>query len=252
MRRKIILFIIIGILFIFMNLQSEEIRERVIRPVFQFGGLNVPPQIQLNRPSDLLVSDNNELIISDSSDHCVVLFRTDGTFIRRIGQKGQGPGEFIRPSKVSLLDHRLLVADSGNYRIQILTKSGESVKTHRFTKSSLLGLGALVFFTNQGDYYYSTNGLASSNLIVHCSIKGEKMARFGKIFGEKKLYVDMSTALIKKGKIPDRYKNKVIPAVEPENGSLYCIHRSLPVIKNSLLKENFSGKNITTFLNLTS
>jgi len=231
MKRKIILYVIIGTLLISFNLQPEEIKETILRPVFQFGGLNTEPQMQLNRPSDFLVTNNNEIIISDTDDHCVVLFNTDGTFIRRIGRKGQGPGEFIRPIKVSLWEDNLLVADSGNYRIQILTKSGECIKTYRFTESTLLGLDAHVFFTKQGDYYYGTNGLASSHLIVHCSIKGEKLEGFGDIFGEKKFYVDMSTDLIKKGKIPNRYKNKVIPVVEPKSRSLYCVHCSIPVIK---------------------
>ncbi|MBD3414470.1 MAG: 6-bladed beta-propeller, partial [Candidatus Aminicenantes bacterium] len=223
MIKKITLCLIIATFLISINLQSEETKEIDLHPVFQFGGLNVLPQMQLNRPSDFLVTDNNEIIISDTDDHCVVLFSTDGTFIRRIGRKGQGPGEFIRPVKVSLLEDNLLVADSGNYRIQILTKSGECTKTYRFTESTLLGIGANVFFTNQGDYYYSTNGLASPHLIVHCSLEGEKLAGFGKIFGEKKFYVDMSTDLIKKGKIPDRYKNKVIPVVDLESHSLYCV-----------------------------
>ncbi len=221
---------VISFFSLFIILRAESIKETIISPVFQFGGLETEPHKQLNRPSDFIITSNNEIVISDSKDNCIVILDTNGNLIKRIGILGQGPGEFSRPGKVGLLNDNLLIADNGNYRIQILTKSGECAKIYSFYGASLLALGAHIWFSKDGGYYYSTEGINSENLVHLCSIDGKKLAGYGSIYGKKTTFLSMGTDLVKKGKIPDWYKNRVIPAVDSP-GSVYCIHRSLPIIK---------------------
>ncbi len=59
-----------------------------------------------------------------------MVFDFDGKFIRTIGNKGQGPGEFSRPSGASVCrDSSPAVADYGNNRIQIFDGSGKFLRS---------------------------------------------------------------------------------------------------------------------------
>jgi sugar lactone lactonase YvrE len=53
-------------------------------------------------------------------------FTKDGKFIKSFGKLGSGPGEFRGPHDLTMdLQGRLLVADRGNMRVQILDQDGK-------------------------------------------------------------------------------------------------------------------------------
>lgn len=210
------------------SLQGEDIKEVILKPVYQFGGLDVDAQNLLNRPSDFIITGKNEIIVCDADENNVVFFNQEGSVTKKIGRSGQGPGDFSRPGKVAILDDNLLVHDSGNYRIQIISMSGESIKIH--PSFTLTELGAKMWFSGDGSYYFSTRGYNSDSLIIHRSLEGEELGRFGKIYGEATNVYKFENDLIKKGKVPDSYKNKVFPVVDSD-GFVYCIHSALPLVK---------------------
>ncbi|MBS3956583.1 MAG: 6-bladed beta-propeller [Clostridiales bacterium] len=56
----------------------------------------------------------------------VVVFTTEGEFVRQFGRPGVGPGEFDRPNGIDVTeDGMVVVADSNNSRIQMFTSDGE-------------------------------------------------------------------------------------------------------------------------------
>ncbi len=55
-------------------------------------------------------------------------FSSDGKFLKIIGQKGQGPGEFSMPWRMAVTSDRIFVYDGGNRRLCVLTTEGEQVK----------------------------------------------------------------------------------------------------------------------------
>jgi hypothetical protein len=55
-------------------------------------------------------------------------FSPEGKFLKIIGQKGQGPGEFSMPWRMAMTSDRLFVYDGGNRRLCALTTDGEQVK----------------------------------------------------------------------------------------------------------------------------
>lgn len=58
------------------------------------------------------VNDAGEMFVMDQADSCVKVFSPDGTYVRSLGRRGQGPGELQNPNTVHLIsDGRLVFED---------------------------------------------------------------------------------------------------------------------------------------------
>ena len=80
---------------------------------------------QLNRPQGIDVSANSQLYVANVNNHCVSVFREDGTFIRTIGQ-----GKLWYPSDVLVHSSGLIyVVDVNHSRIAVFSQKGELVRT---------------------------------------------------------------------------------------------------------------------------
>ncbi|MHB0977735.1 MAG: 6-bladed beta-propeller [Candidatus Aquicultorales bacterium] len=64
---------------------------------------------RLHRPEEVAVDGDGTLYIADTFKHRVVVFDSDGKFIRSIGSKGTGYGHIEYPSGVATADGRLFV-----------------------------------------------------------------------------------------------------------------------------------------------
>jgi DNA-binding beta-propeller fold protein YncE len=76
-------------------------------------------------------------VVADTQNHRLALWNVrDGTVLRYIGSKGTNPGQFVKPTAVTVVPTEtmgnaepwLVVADSGNHRVQILTRTGTVVR----------------------------------------------------------------------------------------------------------------------------
>ncbi len=56
-------------------------------------------------------------------------FSPEGKFLKIIGRKGQGPGEFNMPSQIAVTSNRLFIYDMGNRRLCAMTTDGEYIKS---------------------------------------------------------------------------------------------------------------------------
>ena len=80
---------------------------------------------ELNTPCGIDISANGQVYVANTFNHCVSVFREDGTFIRTIGQ-----GKLRYPSDVLVHSSGLVyVADGGNHRIAVFSQEGELVRT---------------------------------------------------------------------------------------------------------------------------
>ena len=71
---------------------------------------------------------NREVFVTDELRDCILVFNTDGQYIRRIGESGENEGQFDRPSGISLDNEgNLLIADTLNHRVQQITSTGEFI-----------------------------------------------------------------------------------------------------------------------------
>lgn len=55
-------------------------------------------------------------------------FSAEGKFIKTIGRKGQGPGEFNAPSRIAVTRNHLFIYDMGNRRLCAMTTDGKFIK----------------------------------------------------------------------------------------------------------------------------
>ncbi len=69
--------------------------------------------------------DADAVYVVDAEAHEVRVFSRAGVFLRVLGRKGQGPGEFAAPADLDARDGRLYVADKFNDRIQVLDGAGK-------------------------------------------------------------------------------------------------------------------------------
>jgi hypothetical protein len=83
--------------------------------------------------ADAAAPDGPVAVVADTCNHRLAMWRVrDGTVVRHVGSKGDAPGQFSHPQAVTVLPARatgtgeawLVVADEGNRRVQVLTRTG--------------------------------------------------------------------------------------------------------------------------------
>ena len=97
------------------------------RPVSAFGeqGLSVG---KFNGPWGVAVNANDEIAVTDQSNHRVQIFSSEGKFLRSFGKKGDNAGELNNPRGITFHNNgNIFVADSFNHRIQIFSGEGKFV-----------------------------------------------------------------------------------------------------------------------------
>jgi hypothetical protein len=92
-----------------------------------------PEMAMLNKPLDLRVDDQGRVYVMDWGDVHIKVYDSQGRFLRTIGRKGQGPGEFDMPAFFDLMTgEKICVLDGRQRRITILTSEGEYISSFRF------------------------------------------------------------------------------------------------------------------------
>ena len=77
-------------------------------------------------PWFIATNDANDAFISDRADHTIKKYSRRGGFQWSAGGQGAGPGQLFRPAGlvVDAFGH-VLVADSGNDRVQVFSPRGD-------------------------------------------------------------------------------------------------------------------------------
>lgn len=88
----------------------------------------MPKDVLFAGPGALDCDPAGNVYVMDFSDNNIKKFDATGKFLKLIGRKGQGPGEFSMPIDVVVAKDRLIVWDMGNDRLCALTMSGALIK----------------------------------------------------------------------------------------------------------------------------
>lgn len=83
----------------------------------------------LHRPSGMTYCESSALIyVADAAAHVLSVFDRDGNYLRQLGSRGSGPGQFNFPTHLACEeDGTVVVADSLNFRIQRLSADGRAL-----------------------------------------------------------------------------------------------------------------------------
>ena len=84
---------------------------------------------KLNRPKEITFLNDDEILVADELNHCIQRFNVQtGKFVKSFGKLGTGKGEFKNPTNICMDgEGHVVVTDSNNSRIQVLTKDGKLV-----------------------------------------------------------------------------------------------------------------------------
>ena len=104
--------------------------------VFPLGGQfsHIIGSGHLRNPHDIAVTANDQLLVADSSHHCISILTLDGTYVGKFGAQGTGRGQLCRPIGIAIdIYGFILVTENDNNRVSIFDKDG--VFTHSFGSS---------------------------------------------------------------------------------------------------------------------
>ena len=98
-------------------------------------------EYMIGQVSDLALGRDGSLFVFDGQVPIVRHYDATGKFLRRIGRTGSGPGEYRSISGLATLtDGRLLVWDTGNWRVNVYATNGD-FSTQWTTPSGMSGGG---------------------------------------------------------------------------------------------------------------
>lgn len=105
---------------------------RLTEPI-RIGSVDSGGPDQFADVRDVAVDGRGYIYVSHRLPPEVRVFDPGGRFVRRIGQAGEGPGEFQNPGKLEWGPRgHLWVADGGNNRFEVFDTAGAYVTSHRY------------------------------------------------------------------------------------------------------------------------
>ena len=135
---------------------TVQVKPRQYKPVLSFGGKGSSAGMFVG-PWGVAVNERDEIAVTDSKNHRVQIFSSDGTYLRSFCSKGDQEGELIHPLGIAYLNNgNIVVADVSNHRLQIFTEQGKYL-TQTGGKGNL---------DHQFDYPWGLSVDSDGNIIV--------------------------------------------------------------------------------------
>lgn len=103
--------------------------------------------------SYLAVDGEENIYAMDQGEAHVKVFDKNGSFLRTIGRKGEGPGELLQPNEIFIIDNKQLVIEDYIRNLTYYSLEGEYIKAQSTVK--IFPIGILV--NSQGKILAVTN-----------------------------------------------------------------------------------------------
>jgi hypothetical protein len=98
-------------------------------PLLRLGSRGAPPEQQFGRIRGVALLDNGTIVVADGMAQEIRLFDREGAFLRRIGGRGDGPGEFAALMRMFVVNgDSILTWDGHNQRVSIFSPEGVYVR----------------------------------------------------------------------------------------------------------------------------
>ncbi len=142
------------------------------------GGDLSDPAAVLYQPAGVAASDDGTIYVADRGANDIKMFAADGTYLKTLGNEGQGPGEFGSVSTITIAGEHLVARDLRNRRFSVCTLAGEHVADHvptsRTIATSMQGLadGTVVSYSTE-----RAEDRGGTRVVVRSTVEGEEIAR---------------------------------------------------------------------------
>jgi hypothetical protein len=124
-----------------------------LKDPLRIGVASGKEEYMLQEIGALEVDDTGRMYISDWKESHVKIFDQNGAYLKTLGRKGQGPGEFERINRLQIVNHNNLVIFDGNVkRLSVFSLEGEFEKAIPIQKTSPLD----VFIDSKGNLLVKT------------------------------------------------------------------------------------------------
>ncbi len=108
---------------------SGDLKITKLKPVFNiFPSEDVEKGFFVN-PLDLKTNIEGEIFLIDQRKKRVLKYDKRGKFVKYIGRKGQGPGEYLSPYRLCFINKKLYVCDNMTKRIHIYNDMGSYLRS---------------------------------------------------------------------------------------------------------------------------
>jgi len=223
--------IYLSVLVFLFGCQNNKVKvlDIILKPASTWGGVEVKGESMIGGVSDFIVSSKNEIICLDHIFCQIFFFDKEGNLIKKIGNKGKGPLEFIQPSYIEQVRDTLYIWDPGNSRFQNLTLDGKLIKT--LIPKPQFSYRSIAHKTG-GGFFCGSDGFRADSLIQVYDHNAKMISMFGRLEANKIGYYDFASAktYTKKRKIPPFEKNKILLCYTSDH-NLMVIHQALPFLK---------------------
>ena len=91
-----------------------QVKPRQFRPVLSFGQKGSSAGM-FSRPLWVAVNEKDEIAVTETGNHRIQVFSSNGIHLRSFGRKGDQQGEFNWPAGIAFHDDNIIVADSHNH-----------------------------------------------------------------------------------------------------------------------------------------
>jgi hypothetical protein len=120
----------------------------------RIGSLEGSVHETFGKLSDAAVGPSGETVVVDQQGPTVRLFDFGGRYVRYLGRRGQGPGEYLYVAGVRFTrSGRIAIWDPGNGRITVYREDGTVVRTIRVASSLMSAVGHTFQVDTAGDFY---------------------------------------------------------------------------------------------------
>ena len=147
--------------------------EATLVPEVSIGELEGRDEYLFGSIGSIAVDDDLNVYVLDEQAQHVRVFDSAGVYLRTLGRRGEGPGEFDSAEAIALLpDGRLVVRDPGNQRIEVFGPGAGRTEQWGYNAGNMyFGRSPLVTDAS-GRTFLSTRDLSREGFVMHIVVFG--------------------------------------------------------------------------------
>lgn len=141
--------------------------EAMLVPEVSIGEMEGPDEYLFGRIWSLAVDDDRNVYVFDEQAQHVRVFDAAGVYLRTLGGRGEGPGEFNRAEAVAVFpDGRLAVRDPGNMRVQVFDPDTGATDEWEYNSGNHYRAGAPLYTDVRGRTFLLTTDQSGEDIVI--------------------------------------------------------------------------------------